>query len=328
MTVNPLRWGIIGPGKIARKFAQAMTAVEDGVLYAVASRDPERAQAFSKEFGAKVAYGAYEQIVDDPEVDVIYVSTPHRFHFENAMLCLQAGKPVLCEKPLTVTSREAEVLFQTAQAKAIFFMEALWSRYLPIYQVIREWLDKDLIGEPRLVSSTFGIIGNPDPEWRMFNANLAGGALLDLGVYNISLSQWVLRKNPVSFLAQGIIGATNVDELTSAHLFYEGGVVSQFTCNLISRNSNDMFVYGTDGHIHIHTSFWTPESASLWIGGRESIERRPFRKNGFEYQIEEATTCIRDGKLESPRMTHADTLANMQLMDAIREEIGLKYPFE
>jgi dihydrodiol dehydrogenase / D-xylose 1-dehydrogenase (NADP) len=218
VTVSPLRWGIIGPGKIARKFAQAMTVVEDGVLYAVASRDQERAEAFSTEFGARVAYGAYEQIADDPEVDAIYVSTPHRFHFENAMLCLQAGKPVLCEKPLTVTSREAEVLFQTAQAKAIFFMEALWSRYLPIYQVVREWLDKDLIGEPRLVSSTFGIIGNPDPEWRMFNANLAGGALLDLGVYNISISQWVLRKNPVSFLAQGIIGATNVDELTSSHV--------------------------------------------------------------------------------------------------------------
>lgn len=328
MSDHPLRWGIIGPGKIAKKFAEAMTAVKDGVLYAVASRDQERARTFAREFGAEKAYVGYDLVVEDPDVDAIYISTPHRFHFENAMLSLQAGKPVLCEKPLTVTSRQAERLFLTAQAKDTFLMEALWSRYLPIYQVVREWMDERLIGEPKLVTSTFGIMANPDPEWRMFNANLAGGALLDLGVYNISISQWILRKNPVSFLAQGIIGGTDVDELTSAHLFYEGGVVSQFTCNLISRNSNDMFVYGTEGYIHVHPSFWNPESASLWIDGRESTERRPFRKNGFEYQIEEAITCIRAGSLESPRMNHADTLANMQLMDAIREEIGLKYPFE
>ncbi len=328
VTHKPLRWGIIGPGKIARKFAEALTIVDEGILFAVASRDIERAQAFSNEYGAEKSFGSYAGIVEDPDVDALYVATPHPFHCENTLLSLDAGKPVLCEKPLTVNAAEANLLINAARANKTFLMEAMWSRYIPIHQTIRQWLDDERIGEIKLLTSTFGIVARRDPESRMFNPNLAGGALLDLGAYNISISQWVLGKSPISFAAQGIIGETGVDELTAVNLLYESGAVSQFTCNKISENTNDMFVYGTQGHIHIHPKFWNTSRATLVSAGHELTETRPFRKNGFEYQIEEAIKCIRGGLLESPRMPHAQSLANMQLMDGIREQIGLRYPFE
>lgn len=328
MKNSPFRWGIIGPGRIARKFAKALSMVDGGILYAVASRDIERARAFSIEYHAEKSFGAYAEIVKDPNVDGVYVATPHRFHYENSMLCLEAGKPVLCEKPLTVNALEADRLIKAARANKTFLMEAMWTRFLPVLQQVRLWLDEGRIGEVKLLTSTFGFRAARDLEDRVLNPNLGGGVLLDLGVYNISISQWVLGKDPISFATQGIIGETKVDELTSVNLLYEDGVVSQFTCNMISDNINDMFVYGTEGHIHIHPQFWSTTSATLVSGGQETTETRPYRKNGFEYQIEEAITCIRAGLLESPRMPHAQTLANMQLMDGIRAEIGLRYPFE
>jgi predicted dehydrogenase len=324
----PLRWGIIGPGRIARKFAQALSVVDEGLLFAVASRDIGRAQAFSEEFSAERSYGSYNEIVNDPDVEAVYVATPHPFHFENTISCLEAKKPVLCEKPITVNAAEAEGLIKVARENNVFLMEALWSRYLPIHQVIREWLEAKRIGEVKLITSTFGFRAVRDLEDRLFNPNLAAGALLDLGVYNIAISQWVLGRNPKSFAATAYLGETNIDELTSVNLFYEGGVVSQFTCNMISDNTNDMFIYGTEGHIRVHPRFWNTTKATLVTKNDENTVELPFRKNGFEYQIEEAISCIRKGLLESSRMTHAESLANMQLMDEIRAEIGLRYPFE
>jgi predicted dehydrogenase len=324
----PFRWGIIAPGRIAHKFADALSAVDDGVLHSVASRDINRAETFAKKYNASKPYGSYEEIAVDPDLDAIYIATPHPFHFENSMLCLNAGKPVLCEKPLTVNAVQAERLIQTARVNDVFLMEALWSRYLPIQQQVRRWLDDGRIGEVKLITSSFGFRAARDLEDRLFNPDLAAGALLDLGVYNIAISQWVLGKNPESFSATAYLGETNVDELTSVNLFYGGGVVSQFTCNMITDNTNDMFIYGTEGHIRVHPRFWNTTKATLVTKNDDSTVELPFRKNGFEYQIEEAISCIRKGQLESERMTHADSLANMQLMDEIRAEIGLKYPFE
>jgi predicted dehydrogenase len=325
---DPFRWGIIGPGKIAHKFAEALAVVSEGVLYAVASRDIERGKAFAKKFNVLKTYGSYSELAEDPEIDAVYIATPHPFHLENSKLCLTAGKPVLCEKPLTVNAAEAEQLITAARQTEVFLMEALWSRFLPVQLQVRSWLDEERIGEVKLITSTFGIRVFPDPPDRMVKPDLAGGALLDLGVYNIAISQWVMGKDPVSFLAQAIIGETKVDELTSVSLLYEGGAISQFTCNMISENRNDMFIYGTRGHIHIHPSFWNTTQATLITEDDDQTVRLPFLKNGFEYQIEEAMSCISKGLLESPGMPHAQTLANMQLMDNIRAEIGLRYPFE
>lgn len=334
MANRKFNWGIIGPGRIAHQFADGLSVIEDAALYAVASSRLERAKSFAEQHAGEKTYDSYEALVNDPQVDAIYIATPHRFHFDNALLCLKAGKPVLCEKPLTVNAAEAQQLIETARANNVFLMEALWTRYLPIYQQIRQWLEAKAIGDLRLLASTFGINVPKEPDERWLNPELAGGTLLDMGVYPIAVSQWVMGQMPQSFSATAYLGKTGVDELTAATLKYENGVISQFSSNFISDNANDFFIYGSTGHIRIHANYWAATQATLVAQSTPGADEqtltvsKPFRGGGFEYQIEEAMRCICARLLESPGMSHAHTLANMELMDKIRAEIGLKYPFE
>ena len=321
-------WGLLGPGRIAQQFADGLKGIDDAALYAVASSNPERARAFAEKNGGEKTYTSYEALVNDPRVDAVYIATPHRFHYENAMLCLQAGKPVLCEKPLTVNAAETRKLIETARANKVFLLEALWTRFLPIYAEIRQWLDEKAIGDLHYLTSNFGFNIPKGKEDRWLNPELAGGTLLDMGVYPISTSQWVMGQAPVSFGAKAIIGETGVDELTSVVLQYPGGAISQFSSNFLSDNVNDFYIYGSKGSIRIHANYWAATMATLSVNGQQLTLSRALRAGGFEYQTEEAMRCIRAGLLESPGMTHADTLANLELMDAIRAQVGLKYPFE
>jgi len=207
-------------------------------------------------------------------------------------------------------------------------MEALWTRYLPIYKVVKTWLDEKLIGDIILLTSTFGYAFERDFLDRKLNHELAGGALLDLGVYQISISQWVMRKNPVSFSVKGFLGETNVDEMLAVNLQYDDGAISQFSCNLLSKNENSFMIYGSKGHIKIHDNFWAAIKATLNLNDKEMTITKPVKASGFEYQIEEATSCIINKDLESLIMPHSQSLANMELMDGIRKKIGLKYSFE
>jgi predicted dehydrogenase len=328
MTNRKFNWGIIGPGRIAHQFAQGLQVIDDAALYAVASTSAERAQAFAAQYGGAKTYTSYEALVADPQVDAIYIATPHRFHVDNALLCLKAGKPVLCEKPLTVNAAETRQLIEPARANKVFLMEALWTRYLPVYQPIREWLDAKAIGDLRLLVSNFGINIPKDPGERWLNPELAGGTLLDMGIYPIAVSQWIMKQTPQAFSAQAHLGSTGVDELTAVMLKYENGVISQFNSNFITDGVNDFYIYGSIGHVRIHANYWAATEATLVTADQTVTVSRPFRGGGFEYQTEEAMRCIRAGLLESPGMSHADTLANMQLMDGIRAAIGLRYPFE
>ncbi len=321
-------WGIIGPGRIANKFAQGLKVVDNAILYAVASSNLDRAKSFSKEYGAIKSYNSYEELTRDPKVDAIYVATPHRFHFENTKLCLEAGKSVLCEKPFTVNANEAKILIDLASRKNVFLMEALWTRYLPIYNVVKKWIADEKIGGIKLLTSTFGFNFERNLEDRKFNNSLAGGALLDLGIYPISISQWLMQQNPESFSAVAHLGETKVDEMLAVNLKYNNGAVSQFSCNFLSTNENDFLIYGTKGYIRIHGMFWGATKATLYLGEQEFVETRPFKSSGFEYQIEEATNCMKAGKLESSIMPLSQTLENLLLMDNIRKTIGLKYSFE
>jgi dihydrodiol dehydrogenase / D-xylose 1-dehydrogenase (NADP) len=328
MADRKFNWGILGPGRIAHQFAQGLEVIDDAALYAVASSNPARAEAFARQYGGAKLYNSYEALVQDPAVDAVYIATPHGFHFDNIMLCLNTGKPVLCEKPLTINAGETRKLIETSRAKNVFLMEALWTRYLPIFTPIREWLDSGAIGDISLMVGTFGIIVPDDPQERWFNPQLAGGTLMDMGIYPISVSAWVMGCQPQSFSAKAKIGKTGIDEVTAIMLQYENGAISQFHSSFISDNVNNFYIYGSKGHIRIHPNFWGATQASLVTNQQELTVSRPFRGGGFEYQAEEAMRCIRAGLLESPGMTHADTLANLELMDAIRAEIGLKYPFE
>ena len=328
MANKPFNWGIIGPGRIAQQFADGLKVVGDAALYAVASTSQERATTFARKNAGEKTYTSYEELAADPKVDAVYVATPHRYHFENVMLCLNAGKPVLCEKPLTVNAEETRKLIAASQAKKTFLMEALWTRCLPIYEQVRQWLDAGLIGDIKYLNSTFGGVVPKTEDDRWLNPELAGGTLLDMGIYPISISQWVVGQNPQSFSVQAYIGKTGVDELTAVTLKYPNGIISQFNSNFLVVNTNDFFIYGTKGYIRIHPNYWGASEASLITEGQELKVSKPLAGGGFEYQAQEAMRCIRAGLLESPNMPQAETLANMELMDKIRAEIGLKYPFE
>lgn len=327
--MDTINWGILGPGRIARSFAEGLAVTDGGRLHAVASRQLTRAATFIEEYQAEKAYGTYEELVNDPQVDAVYVATPHRFHYEQVKLALEAGKPVLCEKPMTVNALESEELVELARRKKVFLMEALWTRYLPIYQVVREWLDTGRIGELRLITSSMGFPFERDPANRWFNPDLAGGALLDLGVYNISCSQWAFQRDPESFHANVLVGQTGVDERTSGLLDFGDGALSQFTCTIESTARGDLNLNGTQGQIQIHPLYWCATKATLFPheGEPETVER-PLRASGFEYEIEAAMSAIRAGNIEEPTMPHAHTLSNMRLMDAIRASANFRYHFE
>lgn len=324
----PFRWGVLSPGRIAHKFAQALEVVNDAVVYATASTEIDKARSFADLYAAPCAYDEYEAVLEDPDVDAVYIASTHNFHHAQARLALEAGKPVLCEKPLTVNADESMELIELARDKGVFLMEALWSRYLPIYSQVRDWLDSGAVGEVVTLQSTFGFKPEYDPKGRVWNPDLAGGALLDIGIYNIAISQWVLGQDPSEFSVASQIAETGVDEVDAVNLLYENDVVSQFICSIRNPLDNDFHISGTEGSIKIHGQFWNSEKASLTQKGESETVEMPYFQNGFEYQIVEAQRCIEEGLLETPGMTHADTLANMELMDAIRSQVGVKYPFE
>jgi len=322
------KWGIIGPGRIAKKFASAVLKIPDASIYAVASRSSSDPEQLKQAFNAEKCYSSYEELAADPKVDAIYIATPHRFHYENARLCLEMEKAVLCEKSFTVNAKQADELFRLSQLKQIFLMEALWTRFLPIYGQVRQWLDAGKIGDIRLVTSTLGFVAERDLEDRLLNIELAGGTVLDLGVYNTALTQWVFQKPPRKIIAIGQIGETGIDEAVSATLSYENGVAAQFTCTFHALPLNQFTITGTRGIIIIHSIFNNATRATLITGKKSKTVEKRFEINGFEYQIRAAMHAIHEGKLDCPQMTQADTLMNMQTLDTIRQQIGLRYPFE
>ncbi len=328
MTDREVRWGIIGPGRIARRFADAVSIVEGTTLAAVASRDLGRASAFANKFGVPESFGSYDELAGSTSVDVVYIATPHNFHFNHVRLCLEAGKHVLCEKPITVNATEAGTLAKIAAKQGCFLMEAMWTVFLPVYERVRRWLDEGTIGQPHLMTSTFGFRATRDLDGRHLNPHLAGGALLDIGVYNIAVSRWAARSDCVSFDAHAILGETGVDESASISLHYPEGLTSQFAITFLCQTANEFSIHGPEGFIRIQAPFWESTRAILTAGEKVTIADQPFQRNGFEYVIEEVVRCLRAGKTESDLMPLAYSIGAMKTLDAIRQKIGLSYPFE
>jgi predicted dehydrogenase len=329
-----MRWGIIGPGKIAGEFAQALQVVEDAHLHAVAGRNKAKAAKFAHDHGARLSYDSHYALLDNPDIDAVYIATPHRYHYQMARDCLLAGKPLLCEKPLTVNSREALSLIELSQKQGVFLMEALWTRFLPVYEDISQWLLSGKIGEVQRITSSFGFVFPRDPQDRLLSHELAGGALLDLGVYNLAMSQWVFGIQPTAHTIKGYIGDTGVDEHNEITLDYSRGRQSTFTVSLQAQSENDFTIHGERGCIRVHPMFWNATQATLFVrdrsitSPRSTTIHRPLRATGLEYEIEAAARCIRTGLAECPAMPHRDTLATMQLMDSLRSDMGLTYAFE
>ena len=326
---DTIRWGILGTGAIAHKFADALAVVPDAGLAAVGSRARHTADAFGDEFAIPRRHDSYQALVADPEVDAIYVSSPHPMHHDHTLLCLNAGKPVLCEKPFALNAREAESMIRCAKDRGLFLMEAMWTRYLPAIAQVRQWLADDAIGEVRMMMADFGFRANFNPEGRLFNPDLGGGALLDIGVYIVSLASMVYGEQPSRVAALADIGATGVDEQTAMAFRYGSGAMAALACAVRTDTPRDARILGTRGNIHIPTPFYDTFTATLNVDGEEPVTARPDRvENGFKYEIEEAGRCLREGLLESPALPLDETLAIIRTLDAVRAEIGLKYPVE
>lgn len=329
-----MRWGLIGPGRIAAQFAGALSVVEDSCLHSVAGRNRAKAETFARHHGVGVYHDNHLALLDDPDIDAVYIATPHRSHYELARDCLLAGKPVLCEKPLTVNARETQELIELSRKNGLFLMEALWTRFLPIYDAVNDWLAAGRIGEVASITSSFGFILPRDVDDRMLNHQLAGGALLDMGVYNLAMSQWVFGEQPIGHTIEGVVGETGVDEQVIATLEYANGRHSTFSNSMTQQLENDFTIHGSKGHIRVHPMFWSATRATLYFGSQDVAQyptasiSRNFRATGLEYEIEAAEQCIRSSLTECPRMTHDNSLNTMRLMDALRRDMGLTYDFE
>jgi predicted dehydrogenase len=323
-----VRWGIIGPGGIAKAFATGLKAVPGASLAAVASRDAAKAQAFAKEFDAERVLAGYEALAADVGVDAVYIATPHPMHRAHAALCLEAGKAVLCEKPITVNAAEAEQLIAIAQRRRVFLMEAMWTRFLPAMAQVREWLRSGAIGEPRMVSADFGFRCGGEPSSRLMDPALAGGGLLDVGVYTLAFASMVFGGAPSTVRALAHLGATGVDEQNAMACAWPGGRLAVLTSAVRTNTPQEARIQGTAGSIHV-PSFWRARAATLSRDGKppETVEP-PFVGNGYNYQAVEVARCLEQGLIESPLMTHAESLAIQRAMDEARRQFGLVYPFE
>jgi len=326
--MGKFRWGILGPGNIAKKFATGLQALDDAELVAVGSRSKERADAFADQFKAPRRYGSYEALVNDPDVDAIYVATPHPFHKENSILCLEAGKAVLCEKPFAINQREAQAVIDVARRKRVFLMEAMWTRFLPATLKVREWITSGAIGQVQMMSADFGFRANVNPQGRLFNLHLGGGGLLDVGIYPISYASMVFGAQPKKISSQAHIGETGVDEQAAMVFGYESGGMALLSCAVRTRTPQDARILGTDGMITVPPMFWNATKATLSASGKTEAIDLPHKGNGYEYEAAEVARCVRAGKIESEGLPHAETLAIMQTLDAVRAQWGLKYPME
>lgn len=325
---DTFRWGILGTGNIAKKFATGLQALSDGELVAVGSRAQDTADAFGDLFNVSRRHASYEALAEDPDIDAIYISTPHPFHKDNSILCLNAGKPVLCEKPFTINRREAEEVVSVARKKGVFLMEAMWTRYLPIVVQVRQWLSNGAIGDVRMFSADFGFQANVNPEGRLFNLSMGGGGLLDIGIYTISFASMIFGVQPTTISSQAHIGETGVDEQAAMIFGYDQGQLALLSCAVRASTPQEVRIIGTDGYIAMPPSFWKGTSATLVAGGKSETVDLPYQGNGYNCEASEVQRCVREDKLESETIPLDETLDIMGTLDKIRAQWGLKYPME
>jgi predicted dehydrogenase len=353
---SPFNWAVVGPGRIAHTFACAVQGLHPAQphparLHAVCARDAARGQAFAQQWA--LPNEAPAQVVTDvatllrlPDVDGVYIATPHAQHGDAVAACLHAGKAVLCEKPLVPNHAQGLALTTLSQQRGAFLMEALWTRFLPLYQhmsPLSVWLREQTIGPLRGLQSSFCFAAAFDAHSRLFDPALAGGSLLDIGVYNLSMTRWVLQQawgacpEPVHMQAHGRLAPTGVDQAVAASLVFAGGaagaqpatLTAHMLCAIDAQADNSLRIQGERGHIDIGPNFWQANRAVLHRHGQAAeVVELPFQINGFEGEIVEAMRCIRAGQVQSDVMPHAETLATLAWMDRLRAQMGVRYPFE
>jgi predicted dehydrogenase len=341
-TTRPrIGWGLIGAGGISDQLARALSHVPEARLVAVGSRDAAKARAFiDRPRGHETirepvrAHGSYRALVDDPEVDVVYIGTPHPDHIASIKVALAAGKAVLCEKPFTLNRREAEEAVTLARRRGVFLMEAMWMRHVPAMVELKRLVVAGAIGEPVGVSADFGFSAAGLPaSHRALNPALGGGGLLDIGIYPLNFAAFVLG-DIVGAQADAVLGPTGVDIHTVFNLRHAGGGLSQGVCSLRATTGCHATVMGTEGRIDVAPPFYAAQQLRLARGTRApedtpvEVIDRPWRGNRYVAQVEEVHRCLRAGLAESPVMPLDESVALVGWMDAMRAQVGLRYPGE
>lgn len=316
-----MNWGILAPGKIAGKFASDLKKREGQTLHAVASRNLERALSFASTHQIPHAYGAYKELLDCPNLDAVYIASPHSGHFEFAAMCLEHGIPVLCEKPITATYKEALELVEIARKNEVFLMEAIWTMFLPSMLKTLELVENGSIGAVHGIKADFGFKADFNPTGRLFNPELAGGSLLDIGIYPIFLSLLLLGK-PTRIQSSGFIGSTGVDEEVAMIFDHGQGKISSLHCSIRNHTKTEAFIYGTEGCIHLHTRWHEATMLTLLINDK-APQTFHFDNQGFGYgfEIDEVARCLKLGLKESPFLPLDFSLDLMKILDEISIQI-------
>ncbi|MEV0385733.1 Gfo/Idh/MocA family oxidoreductase [Nonomuraea sp. NPDC050643] len=322
---TPTRWGILATGNIAASFVADLALLPDAEAVAVGSRRLDTATTFAAEHGIPRAYGSWAELAADPDVDVVYVATPHVAHHAAAHLCLSAGKPVLCEKPITLDRASAADLVATARGRGLFLMEGMWTRTLPAVRRMRELVADGAIGEVTAVYADFAISGPFPPGHRLRAPELGGGALLDLGVYPVTFAHMFLGV-PSRISAMATLTPEGVDANTAMTFGYDSGALAVLHCGIVGGSPVSATVVGTRGRIVVPAGFFRTTGFTLVRGGESEEVTFPRRGNGLGFEAEEVMACLAAGRTESDLVPLSTTLDVMGILDEVRAQIGLTYP--
>ena len=325
-----IRWGILGTGRIAKTFAEALRGTEGCSCYAVASRTKDKADAFAKENGFEKAYGSYAELAADKNVDIVYIATPMSSHYGDSLLCLKNGRHVLCEKSLALNTAQSLEMIECAKKNGLFFMEAMWMKCRPSFLKIKEWIAEGKIGTPQYVRADFCSHIPYNSNDRLFRADCGGGALLDMSVYDLAFATSILGTKPEKIESTARLGREGVDLSNAIILKYKNGSSASLLASFELPSLNNAVVVGDKGSIVTDKWFFCCNEATLYDADGIVVEKcsLPVKVNGYEYEIMEANRCLREGLLESPMIPHADTIAIMQIMDECRKQWNMKFPEE
>lgn len=322
-----MKFAILGAGNIAQTMANTISKMNGIESYAVASRDIGKATEFATKNGFEKAYGSYEELVQDDEVELVYIATPHSHHYAHARLCIEHGKPVLCEKTFTANAKQAKEILSLAKEKKVFITEAIWTRYMPSRERIQAVIDSGIIGDVTSVTANLGYaIGQVE---RLVKPELAGGALLDLGVYPINFACMVLGSNYSEVSSTAIITDTGVDSMNTITLSYADGKMASLHSTFMARTNRMGIISGTQGYMEIQ-NINNCEEIRVYNSNDELLKKETFKDQitGYEYQVEACVEAMKNGLLECPQMPHAETIKVMELMDSLRKEWGVIYPWD
>lgn len=319
------RWGILGAGRIAAKFCEALCFVQGSEMYAVASRDVEKAKAYATKYNATQFYGNYDDLIKDENVDIIYIATPHVFHYEQTINCLQNSKAVLCEKPMSLTHRQTSEMITLAEEKKLFLMEGMWTACMPFIEKIRSLIEEDSIGKPQYISADFCFEALADMDGRLFNKSLGGGSLLDVGIYPVFLATLILGE-PSIIKSVSKITSTGVDEYANIVMQYPNGETAHLLSGISFNTGIQAEIIGTKGTIKVKNPWFKATGFSVQsTNGTSQNFSMPHLCNGFEHEIKEVMYCLGHGLLQSNKMPHNLTLSMSKILDEVLRQAGVAY---